>query len=143
MPEEPGASEVTVMTVIHETTVAGRVAQALAFLAQAEAEFAVGDTRQAAEKLYGASVQAVIAASIQREWDYNSHRANKNAARQLAKEYEDPFLSTGFTAAEKLHIHFHHGGMEDYQITTDRHDVRSYVERMVKLVEEFEDNRTA
>ena len=131
------------MTVIQETTVTERVAQALALLAQAEAEFAVGDTRQAAEKLYGASVQAVIAASIQREWDYNSHRANKNAARQLAKEYEDPFLSTGFTAAEKLHIHFHHGGMEDYQITTDRHDVRSYVERMVKLVEEFEDNQTA
>ena len=100
------------MTVVLEATVAERVAQALEYLAQAEAEFAVGDTRQAAEKLYGASVQAVIAASIQRGWDHNSHRANKNAARQLAKEYGDPFLSTGFTAAEKLHIHFHHGGME-------------------------------
>ena len=87
------------MTVKQETAVAERVAQALEFLAQADAEFAVGDTRQAAEKLYGASVQAVIAASIQRSWDYHSHRANKNAARRLAKEYEDPFLSTGFTAA--------------------------------------------
>ncbi|MDE0138529.1 MAG: hypothetical protein OXM57_08485 [bacterium] len=128
------------MTVMQETTVTERVAQALEFMDQAEAEFAVGDTRQGAEKLYGASVQAVMAASIQRGWDYNSHRANKNAARQLAKEYEDPFLSTGFTAAEKLHIHFHHGGMEDYQITTDRHDVRSYVERMLKLVDEYEVN---
>ena len=129
------------MTVVKEDAVADRVAQALEFMAQAEAEFAVGDTRQAAEKLYGASVQAVIAASIQRGWEYNSHRANKNASRQLAKEYEDPFLSTGFTAAEKLHIHFHHGGMEDYQITADRHDVRSYVERMVKLVAEHEAHR--
>jgi len=129
------------MTVVQEDAVADRVAQALEFIAQAEAEFAVGDTRQAAEKLYGASVQAVIAASIQRGWDYNSHRANKNATRQLADQYEDPFLSTGFTAAEKFHIHFHHGGMEDYQVTADRHDVRSYVERMLKLVEEHEANR--
>lgn len=129
------------MTVVQEATVAERVAQALKFLAQAEAEFAVGDTRQAGEKLYGASVQAVIAASIQRGWDYNSHRANKNATRQLAEEYDDPFLSAGFTAAEKFHIHFHHGGMEDYQITTDRYAVRRYVERMVRLVEEYEVNR--
>jgi len=128
------------MTVIQEATVAERVAQALEFLAQAEAEFAVGDTRQAAEKLYGASVQAIVAASIQRGWDYNSHRANKNAARRLAKEYEDRFLSTGFTAAEKFHIHFHHGGMEDYQITGDRYTVRLFVERIVKLVEGHEAN---
>ena len=129
------------MTVVQEATVAERVAQALKFLAQAEAEFGVGDTRQAAEKLYGASVQAIIAASIQRGWAYNSHRANKNAAGRLAEEYDDLFLATGFTAAEKFHIHFHHGGMEDYQITADRYAVRSYVERIVKLVEEYEANR--
>ena len=128
------------MTVVQEATVAERVAQALEFLAQAEAEFGVGDTRQAAEKLYGASVQVIIAASIQRGWDYNSHRANKNATSRLAEEYDDPFLAAGFTAAEKFHIHFHHGGMEDYQITADRYAVRSYVERMVKLVEEYKAN---
>ena len=140
MPIEPGSE--TTMTVIQEATVAERVAQALEFLDQAEAEFAVGDTRQAAEKLYGASVQAIIAASLQRGWDYQSHRANKNAARQLADEYGDLFLTAGFTAAEKLHIHFHHGDMEDYQITADRYAVRKYVERMVKLVGEYETNRT-
>ena len=129
------------MTVIEDTTVAERVAQALEFMDQAEAEFAVGDTRQAAEKLYGAAVQAIIAASRQRGWDFQSHRANKNAARQLAEEYDDPFLSAGFTAAEKFHIHFHHGDMEDYQITADRYAVRRYVERMVRLVEEYEANR--
>lgn len=130
------------MTVIQEATVAERVAQALEFLDQAEAEFAVGDTRQAAEKLYGAAVQAIIAASGQRGWEYQSHRANKNAAGQLAEKYDDPFLAAGFTAAEKLHIHFHHGDMEDYQITSDRYTVRKYVERMVNLVEEYETNRT-
>ena len=131
------------MTVVHEAAVAERVAQALEFMEQAEAEFAVDDTRQAGEKLYGASVQAVIAASIQRGWAYNSHRDNKNATRRLADEYNDLFLSTGFTVAERFHIHVHHGGMEDYQITGDRYAVRQYVGRMIKLVEEYEANRTA
>ncbi len=129
------------MTAISETTVTERVAQALKFLDQAEAEFAMDDTRQAAEKLYGAAVQAIIAASHQRDWDYQSHRANKNAALRLADEYDDPFLTTGFTTAEKLHIHFHHGDTEDYQITADRYGVRRYVERMVNLVGEYEANR--
>jgi hypothetical protein len=129
------------MTVIQESTIAERVAQALEFLDQAEAEFAVGDTRQAAEKLYGAAVQAIIAASRQRGWDYQSHRANKNAALRLAREYDDPSLTTGFATAEKLHIHFHHGDMEDYQLTADRYGVRRYVEHMVKLVAEYEANR--
>lgn len=102
----------------------------------------MGDTRQTAEELYGAAVQAIIAASCQRGWDFKSHRANKNVAGRLAEEYDDLFLSTGFTAAERFHIHFHHGDMEDYQITADRYAVRSYVERTVKLVEEYEANRT-
>ena len=129
------------MTVIQETTVAERVAQALEFLAQSEAEFAAGDTRQGAEKLYGAAVQAVIAASRQRGWDYRSHRANKNAATRLADEYGDRFLSAGFIAAERFHIHFHHGDMEDYQIAADLPTVREYVERMVTLIKEYNANR--
>ena len=128
------------MTVPQETAIAERTAQAMEFMTQAEFEFAVGDTRQGAEKLYGAAVQAIIAASRQRGWEYQSHRANKNAAIQLATEYGDPFLSAGFTAAEKLHIHFHHGDMEDYQIAGDRVAVRLYVERLLRLVEEYRAN---
>ena len=125
------------MTAQPETAVAERTAQALEFMNQAEFEFAAGDTRQGAEKLYGAAVQAIIAASRQRGWDFESHRANKNAAKRLANEYDDPFLSTGFTVAERFHIHFHHGDMEDYQITSDRLDVRLYVERLLRLVDEY------
>ena len=57
-------------------------------------------------------------------WDFRSHRANKNAATRPADEYRDPFLSTGFTAAERFHIHFHHGDIEDYQIAAVRPSVR-------------------
>lgn len=128
-------------TVQRDVTVAERTAQALDFLAHSEAEFAAGDTRQGAEKLYGAAVQAVVAASHQRGWEYRSHRANKNATTRLAHEYNDPFLAAGFTAAQRLHIHFHHGDMEDYELAADCPAVRDYVNRMVTLIREYETNR--
>ena len=127
------------MTMIKESTVANRVTQSLVFLEQAEAEFAIGDTRQGAEKLYGAAVQAIIAASLQRGWRHDSYRANKNASVEMAKEYGDVSLINGFSAAEKLHIHFHHDNMEDYQIVADRQGVRGYVKRLLALVEEYEE----
>ena len=128
------------MTAETETSVEECTAQALKFLAQSDAEFAAGDDRQGAEKLYGAATQAVIAASKQRGWGYRSHRANKNATQRLATEYDDESLVAGFTAAEKFHIHFHHGDMEDYQITIDRPVVRNYVRRMVDHINEYELN---
>ena len=126
------------MTLTHETTVEECAAQARQFLAQSDAEFAAGDTRQGAEKLYGAATQAVIAAAKQRGWTFHSHRENKNAATRLADEYRDPLLSAGFTAAERFHVHFHHGDMEDYEIAASRPGVRGYVERMLELVGDYQ-----
>ena len=79
------------MTTQNETTVEQCVAQALAFLAQSEAEFEAGDTRQGAEKLYGAACQVVMAAAKQRGWAFRSHRDNKNTTTRLADEYGDLF----------------------------------------------------
>ena len=123
------------MTIQREATVEEHTAQALKFLEQSDAEFAAGDTRQGAEKLYGAACQIVIAVAKQRGWGYNSHRDNKNATSRLADEYDDPFLHAGFTVAEKFHVHFYHGNLEDYEITVDRPVAQRYVQRMVDLVE--------
>lgn len=128
------------MTTQNETTAEQCVEQALAFLAQSEAEFEAGDTRQGAEKLYGAACQVVIAAAKQRGWAFRSHRDNKNATTRLADEYGDPSLYLGFTAAERFHIHFFHGDMEDYQIDGDRPQVSAYVRRMAALVEQYDAN---
>ncbi len=125
------------MAVERETSVEDYAAQALKFLVQSDAEFAAGDMRQASEKLYGAATQAVIAAAKQRGWWYRSHRDNKNATARLVVEYGDPFLSTGFAAAEKFHINFHHGGMEDYEIAEDRPRVHDYVHRLMTLINEY------
>ena len=128
------------MTAETETTVEEYTAQALKFLAQSDAEFAAGDDRQGSEKLYGAASQAVIAAAKQRGWRYRSHRDNKNATTRLATELNDDLLLAGFLAAEKFHIHFHHGGMEQYEIDQDRPVVSRYVQRMVDLINEYDRN---
>ena len=126
------------MTAETEASVEEYTAQALKFLAQSETEFAAGDTRQGSEKLYGAASHAVIAAAKQRGWRYRSHRDNKNATTRLATELNDDLLLAGFLAAEKFHINFHHGGMEDYEIAQDRPVVRRYVHRMVDLINEYD-----
>jgi hypothetical protein len=128
------------MTSERETSVEEYTSQALKFLAQSDAEFAKGDDRQGAEKLYGAASQAVIAAAKQRGWRYRSHRDNKNAIRRLADEYGDSFLASGFNSAEQFHKHFFHGEMEDYDIAADRPTVRDYVHRMVALINEYDTN---
>ena len=121
-----------------ETGVEECVAQAWAFLAQSDEEFASGDTRQGAEKLYGAASQVVIAAAKQRGWQYRSHRANKNTVTRLSYEYGDPFIAAGFITAEKFHVHFFHENMEDYELVADRPLVHRYVERMTALIKEYE-----
>ena len=128
------------MTTDSGQSVEDYTAQALKFLAQSDAEFAAGDDRQGAEKLYGAATQAVIAASKQRGWGYRSHRANKNAATRLAAQYDDILLSAGFLGAERFHIHFHHGDMEDWNIEESRPIIHAYVQRMVDLINDYELN---
>ena len=124
------------MNLDYEATVAENVAQAREFLSQSDAEFEAGDIRQAAKKLYGAATQAVIAASHQGGWSYRSHRDNKNATDRLATEYRDESLYLGFLAAERFHIHFHHGDLEDYEIDSARPRVHRFVNRLLALVEE-------
>ena len=131
------------MAVKRDTTVEEYTAQSLKYLDQSDSEFAAGDTRQGAEKLYGAACQIIFAAAKQRGWGFRSHRETKNATARLAAEYDDPFLLAGFAAAEKLHIHFHHGNLEDYEIEVDRPAVHSYVRRLVALVEELAANGRA
>ena len=76
------------------------------FLAASDREFIAGDHLQGSEKLYGAATQAVIAICQQRGWRYLSHRAMKNAVTDLAREYDDQFISAGFIAAERFHENF-------------------------------------
>ena len=63
---------------------------------------------------------------------YESHRSLKNAAIRLAAEREDPLIQAYFGLAEKFHVYFYHGTMEDWERDADRPLVHDLVRRMLK-----------
>ena len=118
-----------------EMTAQDHAATARHFLAESDREFAQGDHLQAAEKLYGAANHAVTAVAQQRGWQYESHRSMKNAIYRLASDYDDPFIATAFTTAEKFHKHFFHDNMEPYEIEGERPYVHTFVARVLAMLD--------
>ena len=122
-----------------EMTVQDHAQTAHHFLAESDREFSAGDHLQAAEKLYGAANHAVTAVAQQRGWQYESHRSMKNAIYRLTNEYDDPFIGTAFTTAEKFHKHFFHDNMEPYEIEGERPYVYEFVARVLAMLAPISD----
>ena len=79
----------------------------MTLLAQAEAELAQGDVRQASEKGWGAAAQIVKAVAQQRDWPHRNHAALYQAVNRLAIETGDEDLSNLFQVANALHQNFY------------------------------------
>ena len=109
------------------------------FLAASDREFAVGDTLQASEKLWGAAAHAIMAVAQQRDLDHGTHRALINAARRIADEQDDDLLRSqmrvGILAAQHFHSNFCNRTMEDEDITYDRPLVHRFVALMLALLD--------
>ena len=105
------------------------------FLAASDREFTAGDHLQGSEKLYGAATQVVIAMCQQRGLRYRSHRAMKQAVSQLSSEFSDPYIITGFAAAERFHENFFHDNMEDYDVAVERPGIHHFVNQMLAFLE--------
>ena len=101
------------------------------FLEASDREFEAGDILQGSEKLWGAATHALMAVMQSNGQTMKSHREMQNAARRLAIERNDVLILAGFDAAERFHINFYHGHMEDWQIADGREDVREFVERLL------------
>ena len=100
-------------------------------LAQARAELAQGDTRQASEKGWGATAQMVKAIADQRGWDHKTHRHIWQAVGVLADERKDPTISRLFRSANHLHSNFY----EDIDDSNNVADALNDVERLLGLLE--------
>ena len=105
------------------------------FLADSDREFEAGERQQASEKLYGAANEALTAIAAQRGWKHRTHRDIKLASHQLAEEYNEPFLASGFVTAEKFRDNSIYDDMEEYEIAVDRPAARGYVNRLLELLE--------
>ncbi|MCY3692196.1 MAG: hypothetical protein OXI54_14010 [Chloroflexota bacterium] len=105
------------------------------FLAASDREFAAGDHLQGSEKLYGAATQAIIAICQQRGWRYKSHRAMQQAVAALSREYDDPFIVSGYDSAQRFHENFFHDNLEDYEIEASRPAVHQFVARLLTFLD--------
>ena len=118
-----------------DMTVEEHIETRLRFLEQSRQEFAVGDTLQGSEKLWGGVSHAVIAIALGRGWSCGSHYLLKSAVRQLADENSDRSLRLAFAVAEKFHANFYHGFMESYQLDEDVPLIRDFVEQLVVVAQ--------
>ena len=76
-------------------------------LAQAEAELAIGDVRQASEKGWGATAQIVKALAEERGWDHHSHGALYAAVDLICAETGNDDIYLLFQVANQLHKNFY------------------------------------
>lgn len=100
-------------------------------LAQARAELAQGDTRQASEKGWGATAQMVKAVAEQRGWEHKNHRHIWQAVDRLADERSDISISRLFRSANHLHSNFY----EDIDDPGNVADALNDVEQLLDLLE--------
>ena len=124
------------MTIRRSKTVEEHVQTALGFLDHSDREFAAGDVMQGSEKLWGAASHAVMAVAKKRGWRFSKYNAREAAVDRLAEEYNDSFLASGLSIAQKFHANFYHDTMEDNEIARDRPMVHAFVHRIIAIAEE-------
>ena len=103
-------------------------------LAQAFTELALGDTRQASEKGWGAAAQMVKAIAAQRGWEHRQHAALFTAISRLVQETGDADLSRLFAVANSLHVNFYENW--DTADNVGRHlvDVERFLDKSERLL---------
>ena len=113
---------------------AGGGAQGRAFLAQAAAEFALRDYRQASEKGWGAAAQVVKAVAAERGWDHGRHGNLYQAVRRLVDETGEEDLRRLFGLAGELHSNFYEGFLAPADVEGHLADVTRFVDRVERLL---------
>ena len=76
-------------------------------LAQARAELAAGDARQASEKGWGAAALMLKAVAEERGWEHGRHRHHLRTVGRLRSELGDGTIMDDFGRANLLHENFY------------------------------------
>ncbi len=100
-------------------------------LAQARAELAAGDARQASEKGWGAAAQMVKAIAEQRGWQHGGHRQLFAALRQVRNETGNEDIRRLFAVANRLHTNYYEDWLDSETVAEDLDDV----EQLLNLLE--------
>ena len=106
---------------------------AVHLLRQARQELALGDTRQASEKGWGAAAQAVKAVAEIRGWEHKSHYLLYEAVHRTACETGNEELDTFFHVAGNLHHNFYENWMPAGSVSVGLDDVAEFVAMMADV----------
>ena len=101
---------------------------------QAMVELDADDTRQASEKLWGASAQALKSLAERRGWRHGSHGEFYRSMRRLRPEFENPdTMESRFDAATQLHVNFYEDWLSNDEIRRRAVHVQAFVENLARL----------
>lgn len=103
-------------------------------LAQARAELAAGDLRQASEKGWGAAAQIVKAVANSRGWQHRGHSLLFDAVDDLRVETGDPDVQRLFDVANALHMNFYEDWRGAGNVGRALDDVERFLDKMDPLV---------
>ena len=96
-------------------------------LDDAEREIAAGDLVQGAEKLWGATSQALKAYCASRGLPHSKYAHRRRAVLDLATQQNNPFIRSTFGVAESCHANFYNDWMEQEHLDTYLPDVKELV----------------
>ena len=87
----------------------------------------------AAEALWGAFVQGLIAHARRHQLPHDSHGSFRNAARHLDRLRNTNFWSSSFADAERLHVHFYHQSLSASQLSEVSTRTRNATDLLITL----------
>lgn len=103
-------------------------------LAQAQAEHAVGDYRQASEKGWGAAAHMVKAVAATQGHPHNTHNLIRSNAKRISSSTGDPQITSLFNRAEQLHRTFYETPLPSPQIAVRLREVADLIARLETLL---------
>jgi hypothetical protein len=104
-------------------------------IAQARAELAAGDTRQASEKGWGAAAQIVKAIAERRGWEHKTHAALFVAVSRLVNETGDDHIRNLFAVSNSLHTNFYENWDTADNVAGSLDDVERLLNRLDPLLQ--------
>ncbi len=110
-----------------------RVQIAQEFVALADQFFATGNSMVAAELLWGAVTQVVIAIALQRREPVQDHQHRRQTIRNLARELNDDTIRRDFGVAQRLHAHFYHNDMPQDLLSSAVEKTRDLINRLLPI----------
>lgn len=90
----------------------------------------------AADMLWGAFAQGLIAVARIRGWECVGEDDMKDVSNRLAEMRNETGWRHDFEAAIQLHRHFLHGHLDDEELATARESTRCAVSGLLRIIEE-------